>query len=181
MVLDRKIMMKVFLAQLFLVVSTVTIHAQNIEKIIHRETQALWSDAELIQVSLDTKVLKSCDELHSGDKFYRIIERENSSLNGYVLSTSAMGRFDAFDYFIIYKESMEVHLVKVGVYRSSHGSAICSKRWLKQFVGKKTNEINYGKEIDAIAGATVSANALVFDIQMLSNHLKSINHLINVE
>ena len=57
--------------------------------------------------------------------------------------------------------------VKVLDYQSEYGYEICAKNWLKQFIGKKGCEVNYGNDIDAISGATVSGNAIVTDVQML--------------
>ncbi|MCK5816143.1 MAG: FMN-binding protein, partial [Flavobacteriaceae bacterium] len=48
-------------------------------------------------------------------------------------------------------------------------------RWLKQFIGLDQNsDIQYGNDIKAISGATISARALTIAINDL---LKSVNYL----
>ena len=126
-------------------ISLGTAHAQKAEKMIRKETFALWGNVELVQVMIDPGFSHSCTEFQNGDEVFQIRENSDSNIKGFVLSTSAMGRFDAFDYFLIFNKELEVQLVRVVVYRSSHGSAICSKRWLKQFAGYSGGEISYGK------------------------------------
>jgi Na+-translocating ferredoxin:NAD+ oxidoreductase RnfG subunit len=53
--------------------------------------------------------------------------------------------------------------VQVMVYREPQGDAIQEKRFRKQFVGKHlTDPIALGKDIDAISGATISAQSATY-------------------
>ena len=101
--------------------------------------------------------------LREGDLLFEIAE-ENEN-RGYVLSTEAKGRYDYFDYSVYYSEELVVKGVIVTVYRSTHGAAICQRKWLSQFNGYEGEELTLGKEIDAISGATFSAESVVKDIQ----------------
>ena len=101
--------------------------------------------------------------LRGGDLLFKITE-ENEN-RGYVLSTEAKGRYDYFDYSVYFSEELVVKGLIVTVYRSTHGAAICQKKWLSQFNGYDGGDLNLGKEIDAISGATFSAEAIVKDIQ----------------
>jgi len=98
-----------------------------------------------------------------GDRVYLL--RQKEVVLGYLLSTRAMGRFDYFDYLLAYAPDFSVLDLTVTVYRSSHGAAICQKRWLSQFVGYSGEELTLGKEIDAVAGATISATSMVKDMK----------------
>jgi Na+-translocating ferredoxin:NAD+ oxidoreductase RnfG subunit len=49
---------------------------------------------------------------------------------------------------------------------------IGSRKWLKQYSGYSGGELKYGKDIQTISGATISANALTRDIQILTGILK---------
>ena len=101
--------------------------------------------------------------LREGDLLFEIIvENEN---RGYVLSTEAKGRFDYFEYSVYYSEDQVVKGLIVTVYRSTHGAAICQRKWLSQFNGYDGEELTLGKQIDAISGATFSAESVVQDIQ----------------
>jgi len=101
--------------------------------------------------------------LHPGDCVYEIIEDEK--LLGYLFSTRAMGRYDYFDYCIIYSKEIAILKVIVTVYRSTHGAAICQKQWLSQFEGYRGGAIALGSNIDAVSGGTLSATSLVNDVQ----------------
>jgi len=47
------------------------------------------------------------------------------------------------------------------IYREDYGGEIGSKRWLKQFIGKKpSDKLRYEEDIIAISGATISANSM---------------------
>jgi len=101
--------------------------------------------------------------LREGDLLFEITE-ENEN-RGYVLCTEAKGRFDYFDYSVYYSDELLVKGVIVTVYRSTHGAAICQRKWLRQFNGYDGEDLTLGKEIDAISGATFSAESMVQDIQ----------------
>ena len=58
------------------------------------------------------------------------------------------------------------------IYREDYGAEIGSKRWLKQFIGKKTGKnLKYERDIIAISGATISAHSMTVAI---NNLLKSV-------
>lgn len=101
--------------------------------------------------------------LHPGDCIYRITEQEE--LRGYLLSTSAKGRYDHFDYSVIFSKEKIILKVVVTVYRSTHGAAICQKKWLSQFEGYNGGALALGPDIDAVSGGTISATSMVKDIQ----------------
>ena len=61
------------------------------------------------------------------------------------------------------------------IYREDYGAEIGSKRWLKQFIGKKNGEdLKYERDIIAISGATISAYSMTIAI---NNLLKSVGEL----
>ena len=80
-----------------------------------------------------------------------------------------------FDYFMFFDAVPTVQLVKVFNYQASHGQEVSSTSWLKQFKnynGKE--ELIVGKDIDAISGATISVDAITFDVQLKTNMLREI-------
>ncbi len=165
MVLVKDIKKKLCLVLLVMSCSGGILHGQKVEKMIEKEAKSLWEYSVLIPLSVDTKINLVHGDFREGDRVYRIDDKVNDAVKGYVLSTSAMGRFDAFDYFLVFNGSMEVKLIKVAVYRSAHGSAICNKRWLKQFEGYQGGELRYGKDVQAVSGATISGESIATDIQ----------------
>lgn len=72
-----------------------------------------------------------------------------------------------FDYFILFNTKSEVKKVTVFNYEATHGQEITAKGWLKQFIGYRgDSEMDIGKNIDSISGATISVNGIVHDVKM---------------
>ena len=83
--------------------------------------------------------------------------------------------FEYFDYFILFNEKGDVTEVKVFSYEATHGQEITSKRWLKQFKnydGQK--DIQVGKDVDGITGATTSVHSISYDVQERTRRMKRI-------
>ena len=83
--------------------------------------------------------------------------------------------FEYFDYYILFDSSYTVMDVKVYNYQATHGQEISSKNWLKQFRhydGSK--KLVTGKNIDGISGATISVEAIVYDIEHKTNLLREV-------
>ena len=118
-------------------------------------------DTEVL--SIPAELASSVESFKNGDCVHLI--RYEGNVEGYILSTSAKGRFDFFDYSVIFSNQFTVLAIMVTVYRSSHGAAICQKRWLDQFKGYSGEDLELGRDIDAVSGATFSASSLVKDIQ----------------
>ena len=80
-----------------------------------------------------------------------------------------------FDYFILLDSTAKVELVKVFNYQATHGQEVTAKGWLKQFNGfDGTNNLEVGKNIDAISGATISVYAITCDVQIKTLILKKL-------
>jgi Na+-translocating ferredoxin:NAD+ oxidoreductase RnfG subunit len=119
------------------------------------------SSAEALMITdQNTEITES---LQDGDRAFLL--RHQDLVLGYLLSTRAMGRFEYFDYLLAFAPDFSVLGLTVTVYRSSHGAAICQKKWLSQFEAYAGEELTLGKEIDAVTGATISATALVNDMK----------------
>jgi hypothetical protein len=105
------------------------------------------------------------------DTFYSI--SEDDSIIGYLAVTDAPSKFHRFDYYVLFNDKEEILKVEVLHYRENYGGEICSKNWLKQFVGIDTeNYSNFNREIDGISGATISVNSLKHHVLKISNKLK---------
>lgn len=105
------------------------------------------------------------------DTFYSILE--DDSIIGYLAVTDAPSKFHRFDYYVLFDDKEEILKVEVLHYRENYGGEICSKNWLKQFVGIDTeNYSSYSRKIDGISGATISVNSLKHNLLKISNKLK---------
>jgi Na+-translocating ferredoxin:NAD+ oxidoreductase RnfG subunit len=136
----------------------------NPDKRVVKEVTKLF-DAETLlkEIPIPSEGQAVNDLMREDDQAYTVDSPEGEL--GYVFSTSAKGRYDYFDYSIIYAMDLSVIAVLVTTYRSSHGAGICSKGWLKQFRGYQGEEISLGKDIDSISGATLSATSMVEDMK----------------
>jgi len=121
--------------------------------------------ADSINSQLKNKIQKN--------KFFKIVM--NDKLFGYAFIDKAPSKTDEFDYLVLFDENLIIKKAKILIYREDYGGEIGSKRWLKQFVGKKTNDIlKYEKDIIAISGATISARSMTIAVNKV---LKSVNEL----
>jgi len=103
-------------------------------------------------------------ELFMEDDRLFLLKRQNMVL-GYLLITRALGRYDYFDYIVAYAPDLSVMGLSILIYPSSHGAAICQRAWLSQFEGYAGQELTLGKDIDAVAGATISARSMIRDMK----------------
>ncbi len=124
-------------------------------------------------------------------KFFTIIDKNSVRQNRYVYigrvnscraggcsipnETLSNTESEYFDYYVLFNDKIEVELVKIYNYQATHGQEVTVKGWLKQFIGYNGNKsLHVGKDIDAIAGATISVYAITADIEHKTNLLKQI-------
>ncbi len=108
------------------------------------------------------------------DNFFKIIH--NNEFMGHAYIGNARSKTATFDYLVLFDREFVVTKTKVLIYREEYGGEIGSKRWLKQFIGKKQgDELKYGQDIVAIAGATISTNSMTRAMNSLLESLKILN------
>jgi thiamine biosynthesis lipoprotein ApbE/Na+-translocating ferredoxin:NAD+ oxidoreductase RnfG subunit len=95
------------------------------------------------------------------DRFKVYIGKKKGKVQGYAIITEEIGKFHPFTFLVGVKPNGKIKQIAVLVYRESRGSEIARKRFLYQFVGKKTKHpIRINKDIINITGATMSVNAM---------------------
>ncbi|WP_187269528.1 FMN-binding protein [Flagellimonas hymeniacidonis] len=113
---------------------------------------------EIIQADLGT------------DMLYKI--NQEDELLGYAYLGEAPSMKDVFDYVVLFNPDLSIKKSKVLIYRENHGRQIGSQRWLKQFIGKGLGDtLEYGEDIDAISGATISAKSMTKAVEKTLEHL----------
>lgn len=123
----------------------------------------------------EDRAIKALSKFYQRDVF--IIDTGREDLDGrlYYVSESTdkvflgkgKSKYESFDYMVILDNNNTIKNIKILVYRESYGAEIGSKRWLKQWIGKK----NPTYSISAISGATISVNAMKYSINKLLNKL----------
>ena len=152
------------------------------EKKIVKTVNKLWKTTDFRMDVLDSV---ACG---GNGRWYRIIsagEKLGLLYNGRVNSCRAGGcaidqddemalSFEFFDYLLFTDTTGKVLRVNIYNYQATHGQEVMSRGWLNQFKGLTGEKrIEFEREIEAISGATVSANAFTDDIQRV---LKCLSH-----
>ena len=149
--------------------------SKNIQKKVTKEIKGVFEleSFSLEEVAVSDQINNQLKTRIGIDNLFKIVS--DSELIGYAFVDKAPSKTDEFDYLVIFDVDLIIMKSKVLIYREDYGAEIGSKRWLKQFVGLDQNsKIQYGNEIKAISGATISARALTIAINDL---LKSVNYL----
>ncbi|MCF8368485.1 MAG: FMN-binding protein [Bacteroidales bacterium] len=149
-------------------------------KSIQKEIKKIW---RIEEYNLKLLVIpKSMNPLETiSGKFFEVFDQNNVSQNKFIYigrvnscrtggcspSDDAIKDYTSeyFDYFILFDQQAAVVSVKVFNYQATHGQEISANGWLKQFNGfNGTKPLRVGKEIDAIAGATISVYGITEDL-----------------
>jgi hypothetical protein len=155
---------------------TVTTHSaaeipSKIKKKIEKELGKAGYDGSFGFKEID---VSSLDEpFITNRSFYRFFADEIDL--GIICLTSAMGRYEYFDYWTLMGNDGEIKIVRVYKYRSDHGGEITARSWLKQFNDKQPGTFILGSNVDAVSGATISSNALVDDLNSLDGLIEQIS------
>lgn len=141
---------------------------QKINKKVNKEITLVFGitdfSTKMIVVSSEVNTLLPTKVKE--DNLFEI--HQNEKLVGYFYVGKAPSKTDQFDYMVIFDSELNVRKAKVLIYREDYGNEIGSKRWLKQFIGKSSDDnLKYGQNIDAISGATISANSMTFAMNNL--------------
>lgn len=157
--------MKTILTSILLLIASITLMAKppDVSKKFKKEL-AKHFESDLV------KVVEIKELTRFSDLFFKVFEGEKEL--GLVVLTSAKGRYDAFDYMVVYNPKLEVELIKILVYRSDYGSEITAKRWLRQFYGRQTDNLKYGSDIQAISGATFSAESITRNVNRINSIIR---------
>lgn len=171
--------MKKFIALLFLISINFGFNSselpKGIQKKITKEIKIIFEvenfslEAVIVTDQISEQLITSID----ADNLFKIIV--DSNLIGYAFVSKALSKTDSFDYLVLFDTDLIIKKSKILIYREDYGAEIGSKRWLKQFIGlNEKSNVEYGNEIKAISGATISARSFTIAI---NNLLKSVNKL----
>lgn len=148
---------------------------KNIEKKVTKEITSYFEIESYSRsaITIADRLNSETPTNFSAQSFFKL-EANNKHI-GYLYVGEAPSKTDKFDYMVLFDAQLNIIKSKVLIYREDYGNEIGSKRWLKQFVGKTSKDnLQYEKNIDAIAGATISAKSMTVAVNDL---LKSISIL----
>ncbi|RLD75106.1 MAG: hypothetical protein DRJ07_18680 [Bacteroidetes bacterium] len=179
--------------------STNTDLSPKILKSIDKEIKKNWKGINVSRIPLLMENSKTQDlEFNADNAFillnntdtlaYLFVRRTNGCVMGgcknskidnmdIIMSNNFTERYEHFDYMAILNKDLSIKKIKVLVYDGEYGFEITSKLWLKQFIGYQGEKLKYGSDIQAISGATVSAQSISDDIQLLVELAKKLRIL----
>lgn len=170
---------------LFLTLSAFTFNdsktEEKREKKLNKSIQKIWGESvRLVPVSFSLND-------HGFNKFEAIVQGTDTvgiAFSGRVFSCrsggcmiqsnsdSDKGPSEYFDTSIIYDTRNKIKKVEVYNYKATHGQEVSAKSWLKQFIDYDGGALKYGKDIDALSGATISAENLTGEVERVTSHLQ---------
>ena len=81
--------------------------------------------------------------------------------------------YETFDYIVLFNPDFSIKKVEIAQYPGAYGYQICRRGWLTQFIGKTTS-LKLNEDIDGVSGATISAQFLIDDINVVKDNLAQI-------
>lgn len=152
------------------------------EKSIDKLVKKVWKVEDIRRVAIEVP-----DSLkhNLSDSYILIREKE---VVGYACYTTAYGcqvggcakpsdpnaqSYETFDYIVLFNPNFSIKKVEIAQYPGAYGYQICRRKWLDQFIGK-TPKVELNKDIDGVSGATISAQFLIDDINIVKDNLEQI-------
>lgn len=130
-------------------------------KKLEKSVSELYSghDVSFVKLNLNDAQITDTEILNSDGKWFTI--QENSYILGWLLADKTWGRYHEFEYAVVFDTNLRIGDVFVLSYPASYGTAVTGRKWLKSFRGFSSDSIPvYGKDIDALSGATFSGTNL---------------------
>lgn len=148
---------------------------KNLQKKVTKEIKATYGVEAftLSNISVPAKLNASLASQITNDNFYKI--SASGKVIGFAFLDRAPSKTADFDYLILLDNSGVIKKTNVLIYREEYGGEIGSTRWLKQFIGKTSQDnLEYKNNVDAISGATISVKSM---INATNNVLKTVKVL----
>lgn len=134
---------------------------KNIQNKVNKEIVKTYGieTFDFTEVIIASDVAKGLPSKFETNNLFKI--EANGNLLGYAYLSEAPSKTALFDYLVLLDKDLIVLKSKVLIYREEYGGEIGSKRWLKQFIGKKGgDQLKHGDNIMAISGATISVRSM---------------------
>lgn len=114
---------------------------------------------QFVKLNLSASEISDNEILNADGKWFAF--QENGSCLGWMMADRIWGRYHEFEYVVFVDTSFKIIDVTVLSYPETHGIDVTDIKWLNKFNGFSPDSIpRYGKEIDAITGATISGTNL---------------------
>lgn len=129
------------------------------------------TDYKMLKLNLPE--IEDPEIFNSEGKWFAIVEKGKSL--GWLNIDKTQGRYHEFEYAMIIDTNLQISKLLVLNYPATHGNAVSGRKWLSKFSGFSPDSIPvYGREIDAISGATISGSGLT---ESVASSLKMLRKL----
>lgn len=134
----------------------------KLNKKLEKSLKATWPEMELQY------------QAHPDDsEVYEVYEGKEQI--GYFVLAEASSKFDVFDYMVAFDLQGQIVRPHILIYREDYGGEICSKRWLKQFIGLDDEApMQLGLDVQNVTGATISCQAASYGFKSASKKIDAI-------
>lgn len=140
---------------------------EKLDKKINKKLSKVYKDI-LVE---KTRISNTSKNVH----WFSLSDKTNNTKLGYLGVTQAKSRADVYEYMIVFDLDKKIKAVDVLTYREDFGGEIGNKRFLKQFIGKSDKTpLRLNKEINGIAGATISCNSITNSIAGMTVKVTSV-------
>jgi len=151
--------------------------SKRIEKRIYKKLSKYFKHEEFYK-----KPFSVHDSLsNKSNSYFYFVENKKQTKKAILVITIANGcrvggcdvehqegeEFEQFYLYTLYNDYGELVDIRILDYQSEHGYQISSAWWLKQFVNNWDKKFIYGKNIDAISGATISVKSTIRELSLL--------------
>ena len=137
------------------------------EKKILKKLESIWPEEKVSHEAITSSILDEGEELY--------LLRKGNEKRGFLILDQASGKYDLFDYMVVFDMDGRVREGAILVYREAYGGEISGKRWLKQFIGKGPNDsMSLNDDISGISGATISCRSATSGIKDLTEKIAKI-------
>jgi Na+-translocating ferredoxin:NAD+ oxidoreductase RnfG subunit len=139
----------------------------KLDKKITKKLNKTFKDIDVVK----TKMKSADDNVY----WFKLSNKASKKELGYLGITQAKSHVDVFEYMIVFDLDKKIKSVDVLTYREQYGGEIGNKRFLKQFRGKNNKApLRINKEINGIAGATISCNSITNSISGMTVKITSV-------
>ncbi len=153
-------------AMLLLAASAGPVYQRSVKK-IDKTLAAIWPDQEI-----ERELVSKSGEPATQKAFKVIVDGIHEA---YFIPGQSRSKFDVFDYMVVFDLDGKILQPKILIYREDYGGEIASKRWLRQFIGLDSNsKMSLGKDVQNIAGATLSCESATRGFKEASNRIQQI-------
>lgn len=148
------------------------------KSVLKKINKAIYQQWKIENIQKEAIMLSGAQKVKLGYKVnnnqvYRLTT--GNSLLGYLYFAKAKSQYAIFDYMIIFNTNLKILRVKVLVYPEFYGGEIANTNWLKQFIGKTDPQnIIFGKTVDSISGATISAKSITNGVRTNVTNMKEL-------